>query len=269
MREWVNWPRLIEHLEHGTGIQMSTRAWRALENRKPLVIELFKTDHQVKGIKTTFRCNKVKWCGVQCASGIFTRKNRDTGRIQLFRKLADHTCDQSDSKVKSKVADSVKKIIVDQYELGDRPATIKAKLRKMKDTITQPTAQQVTHIINYNKKQLPNPDVSIADMEAFYNEHKKCQMMTMIHSLLISSAPNHERRTTKSFSACFTAQSGCWNMPTNRRICMLMALIRSQFKGFRCLLPRAKHLLDNIDSDDEESNLYLEIKRAKPLTDNQ
>lgn len=129
-----------------------------------------KTEHLVKGIKTTYRCNNVKRRGKQCSSGIFTLKLPD--RIRLYRKSADHTCDQSDNKVKAKVDETVRKYIVDQYELGNRPATIKHNLRKMKDTITQPTAQQVTHIINHSKKKLPSPHVSIAEMEAFYNEHK-------------------------------------------------------------------------------------------------
>lgn len=132
---------------------------------------LFKTEHLVKGTKMTFRCNKVKRRGDQCASGIYTLMNPNDGRIKLYRKLADHDCDQSNNKVKSKVDDTVRQFILDQYKLGNPPATILFKLRKMSD-ITQPTKEQVTHIIQYNKEKMPNPTISIADMEAFYNEHK-------------------------------------------------------------------------------------------------
>lgn len=62
-----------------------------------------KTEHLVKGIKTTFRCNKIGRRVKQCASGIYTLKDPDNGRIKLFRKLAEHDCEQSDSKVKPKV----------------------------------------------------------------------------------------------------------------------------------------------------------------------
>lgn len=132
----------------------------------------FKTDHLVKGIKTTYRCNKVKRHAKQpCASGIYTLKNSENGQIKLFRKSAEHTCEQSGSKTNTKITDAVQKFILDQYKLGNPPATIIFRLREMKDII-QPTKDQVSYIINSNKPKTPNATVSISEMEKFYDEHK-------------------------------------------------------------------------------------------------
>lgn len=64
----------------------------------------------------------------------------------------------------------MKNFILEQYKLGNPPATIIFKLREKKN-ITQPSKEQVNHIINYYKEKLPKSDVSIAEMTEFFTKH--------------------------------------------------------------------------------------------------
>lgn len=130
-----------------------------------------KTENLVKGIKTTYRCNKVKRRGIRCTSGIYTLKKHDVEEIKLFRLHAAHSCEESVNRVVPKVTDDLRNFILEQHKLGNPPATIMFKLREMKDKIVQPTKEHVNHIISYYKEKMPNPVVSIAEMEKFAQDH--------------------------------------------------------------------------------------------------
>lgn len=127
---------------------------------------LFKKDFLKKGIKTTWRCNKVKRRGKKCKSGIYTLKAPGKDEVQLFRLRANHDCGESTNQSKGKVSEKVRDFILAQYKLGNPPATIVFQLREMKD-IDQPSKEQVSHIINYYKEKTPNTVVSISDLENF------------------------------------------------------------------------------------------------------
>lgn len=133
---------------------------------------LLKSERLVKGIKTTYRCNRVKRRGNQCMSRLYTLQSHDTvdQSIKLFRRRAEHSCEQSKNRVSTKIGDDVKNFILDQYKLGNPPATIIFKLRE-KTGINQPSKDQVNHIINYYKEKLPKTDVSIAQMTEFFKSH--------------------------------------------------------------------------------------------------
>lgn len=131
---------------------------------------LLKTGNLKKGNKTTWRCNKVKRRGKQCIAGVYTLQVPESEQIQLFRRRAAHSCDASDNQSKKKVPEDVRNFIIEQYKLGNPPATIVFKLRERTD-ITQPTKEQVTHVNNYYKEKTPNTTVSIADMETFVQQH--------------------------------------------------------------------------------------------------
>lgn len=125
---------------------------------------LLKIDHLQKGTKTVWRRGK------QCNSGLYSLETPNSDEIEVFRKRAEHDCATHDNHTVSKVDEKLKKFILEQYKLGNPPATIIFKLREMKE-IQQPTKQQVTHIINYYKEKLPSPAVTISEMEKFVNEH--------------------------------------------------------------------------------------------------
>lgn len=129
---------------------------------------LLKTQYLQKGTKVVYRCNRVKRRGKQCNAGVYTLECSDgeNAIIKLYSKIAEHSCNGSENKVTAKIGEDVKNFILEQYKLGNPPATIIFKLREKKD-IEQPSKEQVTHIINYYKEKLPKSDVSIAQLKEF------------------------------------------------------------------------------------------------------
>lgn len=133
---------------------------------------VLKSERLVKGVKTIYRCNRVKRRGNQCTSGVYTLHSYDPTdeTIKLFRRRAEHGCEASANRVNTKIGDEVKNFILEQYNLGNPPATIIFKLREKTDII-QPSKEQVTYVINYYKEKLPKADVSISQMTEFFKRN--------------------------------------------------------------------------------------------------
>lgn len=106
-----------------------------------------------KGVESIYRCHNVKRRGQQCTAGIYTLKDHDSSDgVRLFRRQAEHSCEQSRNKTKPKKLDeTVKNFILDQHKLKN----------------------QVNHVLRYYKEKTPNPSVFISEMENFAKEHNK------------------------------------------------------------------------------------------------
>lgn len=124
-------------------------------------------------LKVQMRCNKVKRRGVSCCTGIYYLESKDPEitTIKLFRRNADHDCDNSTNKVVKKFSEETKKLILEQKKLGNKLDGILLKLRQRKD-LSQPTKAQVKHIVDYHgpKQNMPST-VSISQMETFFEKH--------------------------------------------------------------------------------------------------
>lgn len=107
---------------------------------------------QTDGIKTTYRCNKVKKRGLQCSTNIYSLHDfaPDDPTIKLFRKNVDHNCEHSLNKV-TKVADNVRELIIAEHNKRNKVGAILNILRENIEII-QPTKNQVINIIDEYKK---------------------------------------------------------------------------------------------------------------------
>lgn len=64
-----------------------------------------KTEKLNKGIKTTYRCNRVKRRGFQCKAGLYTLHGFDSAvneKTKVYRRTAEHNCEQSENRVNPK-----------------------------------------------------------------------------------------------------------------------------------------------------------------------
>lgn len=68
---------------------------------------LLKSERLVKGIKTSYRCNRVKRRGNQCKASLYTLHGYDSAdeTTKLFRRRAEHNCEQSENRVSTKIGD--------------------------------------------------------------------------------------------------------------------------------------------------------------------
>lgn len=124
-----------------------------------------------KGIKTIYRCNKVKRRGLVCNSGIYTMHDFAPGdpSIKFYRLNLGHNCGNSINRV-TKVSNELREYIIDLCKNGETLKPILFKLRR-DCNIVQPTSKQVANIIDAYRRSLGNPQISLSDIETFFRQH--------------------------------------------------------------------------------------------------
>lgn len=126
-----------------------------------------------ESVKTQLRCNKVKRRGHQCANGLYYLESKDPAvkTIKLFKRNADHDCEQSKNKVDVKATEATRKFILEQKQLGNKLEGILLKLRQQPN-LSQPSKAHVKHIASYHSPKVASDNfVSISQMEAFVKEN--------------------------------------------------------------------------------------------------
>lgn len=129
--------------------------------------------NQNKGVTTVYRCNKVKRRGTQCVSGLKTLHDfaPDDPTIRVFRRLLTHDCDQS-TNLNNSVPEEIQEFIISQSEIGQTTVGIAMHVRERYPDSTV-TAKQITNVINYyRKKAFGNQQVTLQDMQAFFDDNK-------------------------------------------------------------------------------------------------
>lgn len=125
-----------------------------------------------RGVKTVYRCNKVKRRGLQCTAAIYTVHDSapKDDSIQMYRLSVEHNCQHAANRV-TKVSDVVKSEIIRLHTIGNSNKTVEFVLRKNTDII-QPTKNQIRYIIEkYKKKKYGNPTITLNDLFDFAKEH--------------------------------------------------------------------------------------------------
>lgn len=133
-----------------------------------------KGEQQYNGMKTKYRCNKVKRRGLPCSSGIYTLHDfaPNNPKIKLFRKNLGHNCEHSLNKV-TKVSDEVREIIITEHKKGNSPNGILYLLQQNPD-IVLPTKNQVNNTISqYKKAQYGSSTITLTELENFAKHHEK------------------------------------------------------------------------------------------------
>lgn len=124
------------------------------------------------GIKTVWRCSKVKRRGKQCPSGIYTLHGGEPGNesIILFRKNLDHCHDVN--KVKTfPLDDKTQNKIIELYESKCKPKGILYKLAK-DENLHQLSINQIKNTIaDYKKKKYGNTNITLTQLTDFVKQH--------------------------------------------------------------------------------------------------
>lgn len=128
--------------------------------------------YQQKGVVTVYRCNKVKRRGEQCSAGLKTLHDfaPDDPTIKVYRRQAEHDCDQS-TNLNSNVPSEIQQFIISQSEIGQTAGGIVFKLR---ETFPESavTSSQITNVLNYHRKKMfGKSQLTLQDMQNFCDQH--------------------------------------------------------------------------------------------------
>lgn len=133
-----------------------------------------KSERTLGGIKTWYRCNKVKRRGPQCSAELYTIHNFEpkNEQIKLYRKNLVHDHENHANKI-TKVAQNFKDEIIDHFKNGFKPKGILYKFQDRQD-IVKPSIEQVRNVIEqYKEKNHGQTNTTMNDLLEFYEKHKQ------------------------------------------------------------------------------------------------
>lgn len=144
-----------------------------LQNEENGIWSSVKKEYLKKGLKQTYRCNKVKQIGPQCAAGIYTLSNSEPGnkQIVLFRKNVAHNHEGSQN-LAYKMSNEVRGMILNQLQEKKTLKGIMYALRQNKDIVV-PTQRQVQSVIDGYRKRHTKPKLTLGQLRDFVNQHSE------------------------------------------------------------------------------------------------
>lgn len=124
-----------------------------------------------EGIKTIYRCNRVKRKGPQCTSGIYTKTEScpNDQIVKLYQKTLPHNHDEIDN-ARYGLSDYAKKRIIDLFEARNKPAAILYVLSR-DENIQHVSLNQVKNTIEtYKKSKYGRTNITLNELENFVKE---------------------------------------------------------------------------------------------------
>lgn len=122
------------------------------------------------GIKTIYRCKRVRRRGAQCAAKIYIHYDKENKDFKLFRKNVEHTCDVI-GKPPVGIEEYVKVKIIQLLHVKYTLKSIMFHLRKDKEVLKMPTLNQVKYVIQkYRNEKYGDSSISLGELSQFMGD---------------------------------------------------------------------------------------------------